>query len=1076
MNASDHQEIRRLFDEYLQMYATRDDSLTTRFSDDFSGFTGGGDFLVKNRDEWVAITRQDFAQVKEPLRIELKDLAIQSLSDTIAVTTGFFNIHLPIEDHILSRETARLVLIFRKEAAGWKISHSSISIPYYLVREGEVYPLQELVERNKLLEEQVAERTLQLSEVNKNLQQTNEKLAREIDNHKLAEEALRVSREQMRVLLDTSEAGIIQVSSQGVIEFGNKRMAEMFGMSSQDLVGTHYRDHVHESEKLIGDARMRQLIQGEIQSVSLDRHYIRKDGTPFWGHLSGRRLENSDGSLRALVGVIADITEHKLAEDELRKSDERMRLFFEHQIVGMAITSPEKGWLQVNDQLCRMLGYSREELGQLTWEDLTYPVDLSRDLEQFNRLLAGEIDDYSLEKRFIRKDGTIIHTNLSVSCVRHTDGAIDYVLALLEDISANKSLERRREEDQRFLQTILDSISDFIFYKDKDSIFLGCNEAYASRYIGLPKDQIIGHTDRDFIDDQDAVRKYIESDHQVMNSGRTLTLKPWITLADGQRILVEVLKTPFYDAAGQIAGVIGVARDITEHHQALEAITREKETAQRYLDIAGVMFCALNRAGEIILINRKGSEILGYGDNELLGRNWFDVCLPEHVRARVKEVFALQLAGELAPVEFYENSVITSTGEERFIAFHNTLLHDEIGISGVLFSGEDITEKRLTQNELLKNQKLESLGVLAGGIAHDFNNILTGIMGNISFARMSLQNPEKAEQLLENAEKASLRASSLATQLLTFAKGGTPIKKRVSVGHILEETLALTLRGANVRGIVDIPESLHAIEADEGQLSQVFNNLIINAVQAMPKGGSLAVTAENVSLDLHNKMLLPQGNYVMLSFSDQGCGIAEEDLKRIFDPYFTTKSGGNGLGLASANSVIRRHNGYIGVTSVVGEGTTFQIYLPAIDEASSNHQADTATQMADTQSGGSILVMDDEKMILDIVTEMLEFLGYQVTTCENGEEAVAKYKAEIESGTPFSAVIMDLTIPGGMGGKEAAERILAIDPQANLIVSSGYSNDLIMSDYGSYGFAGAVSKPYSIGKMSQVLSSSMHKP
>ncbi|WP_051689817.1 PAS domain S-box protein [Pelobacter seleniigenes] len=1071
MWASDDQEIRHLFDEYLQLYASRDDRLTDYFSEDFSGFTGGGDFLVKDRAQWVAITRQDFAQVKEPLRIELKDLSVQWLAETIAVTTGFFKIHLPIEDHILSRETARLVLIFRKEARGWKISHSSISIPYHLVREGEVYPLQGLVERNKILEEQVTERTIQLSAANHELLQTNEKLEKEITNHKRAAEALRASKEQLSVLVDTSGAGIIQVSPREIIEFGNNRIAEMFGMSVLEFVGTPYQDHLHESEQIIGDNRMRQLIEGKIPSISLDQHYVRQDGTDFWGHLSCRRLENSDGSLRVLAGVITDITERKQTEDELRKSEERMRLFFEHQIVGMAIMSPEHGWLQVNNKLCQMLGYTREELKSKSWVDITYPEDIPLATEKFNSLLSGEIDNYSIEKRILRKDGEIVHTNLSIGCVRHPDGSVDYVLGLIEDVSAYQLLGLKREEDQRFLQTILDSISDFIFYKDQDSVFLGCNEAYASRYIGTSKDKIIGHSEKDFNPHSEAVEKFIESDRQVMETGQPSILKPWISLADGRKTLVEVLKTPFYDANKQVAGVIGVARDITKHHLALEAIIREKETAQRYLDIAGVMFCALNRAGEIILINKKGSEILGYGDNELLGQNWFDVCLPASARKKAGEVFAAQLAGEHTLVKLYESSIINRKGEERLIAFHRTFLHDEDGISGVLFSGEDITEKRLIQDELLKNQKLESLGVLAGGIAHDFNNILTAIIGNISLARRSLGNPEKTDRLLGNAEQASLRATSLATQLLTFAMGGKPIKQRVSVEHILEEALLLTLRGTNIKGILDIPEALHAIEADEGQLNQVFNNLLINAVQAMPAGGSLTVKAENVFLGSQNQMLLPRGEYVLLLFADQGCGIQENDLTKIFDPYFTTKSGGNGLGLASASSIIRRHGGHISATSTMGQGTIFQIYLPATDEIYSKDQAETEPQMAAANFSGSILVMDDETMILDILTDMLRHLGFHVTACENGALAVAKYKAEVTSGKPFSAVIMDLTIPGGMGGKEAAEQILAFDPKARLIVSSGYSNDLIMSDYGSYGFIGAVTKPYNLAKLSQVLSS-----
>ncbi|MDD2900179.1 MAG: PAS domain S-box protein, partial [Desulfuromonadaceae bacterium] len=883
------------------------------------------------------------------------------------------------------------------------------------------------------------------------------------------EEALKRSEEFTRRIIASSNDGIKILDIGGHIlslSEGGQRLLEI------DDVTTYLGVSWIDLWKLDSDGARKAVAAAANGEVATFQGYCPTvKGTPKWWEVIISPIMGADNQIENLLAVSRDITVRRQAEEELRKSIEQIRVFFESPLVGMAITSPENDWLQINDKLCQMLGYTREELKTKSWVDLTYPDDLAPEHEKFDLLMSGKIDNYSIEKRIIRKDGAVVNTNLSICCVRRADGSIDYILGLLEDITAYQLMGRKREEDQRFLQTILDSISDFIFYKDKNGIFLGCNDAYASNYIGLPKDRIIGHPDKDFILNQDLVKKYTESDRQVMESGAPLMLKPWIVYANGKKAQIEVLKSPFYDASGRIAGVIGVARDVTEHQLALEAIIREKETAQRYLDIAGVMFCALNRSGEIILINRKGSEILGYHDNELIGQNWFETCLPEAVRDKVKGVFALQLAGELTPVEFYENSVINKNGEERLIAFHNTLLHDEEGISGVLFSGEDITDKRLTQNELLKNQKLESLGILAGGIAHDFNNILTGIMGNISFARMSLGNQDKVELLLENAEKASLRASSLATQLLTFARGGEPIKKRITVTHILEETLSLALRGTNVKGVVTIPEPLHVIEADEGQLSQVFNNLVINAVQAMPKGGSLVVRAENVLLPPQNKMLLPHGKYVLMSFSDQGCGIAEEDLKKIFDPYFTTKSGGNGLGLASANSIIRRHYGNIGVTSVPGEGTTFQIYLPASDETYSSHQTNCAVQKPGPHVGGSVLVMDDENMILDLLSEMLQHLGYQVSTCENGAEAIAAYKANIKSGKPFSAVIMDLTIPGGMGGKEAAEQILAIDPGARLIVSSGYSNDLVMSNHGSYGFVGAITKPYNIEKISQILSS-----
>lgn len=760
---------------------------------------------------------------------------------------------------------------------------------------------------------------------------------------------------------------------------------------------------------------------------------------------------------------------HIYDEEFLRQNEEQMRLFFERQLVGMAITSPEKGWLQVNDKLCLILGYPRKELMLFSWADLTHPDDLAGDLAQFSRLLSGQINDYSLEKRFIHKDGSIIHTNLSVGCVRHPDGTVNYVLALLEDVTARTSFGLKREEDQRFLQTVLDSMSDFVFYKDTNGIFLGCNNAYASRYIGLPKENIIGRRDIDFVPNKELVERYVESDRQTMTSGNTILCKPWITMADGKKALFEVLKTPFYDNGGHVAGVIGVARDITDHHLALEAITREKETTQRYLDIAGVMFGALNKAGEIILMNKKGSEILGYKHDELLGQNWFDVCLPESIRERVKGIFDLQIAGDIAPIEFHENCVVNRCGDERLIAFHNTLLHNQNDVSGMLFSGEDITERHMMQDELLKNQKLESLGVLAGGIAHDFNNILTGIMGNISFASMSFTTPEKAQKLLENAEKASLRAASLATQLLTFAKGGTPVKRRVSVAAILEESLSLSLRGSNVKGCLEISESLHAIEADEGQLNQVFNNLIINALQAMPGGGTLTITAENIHFDIHNKALLPSGEYIKLCFIDQGCGISEENQNRIFDPYFTTKSAGSGLGLASCHSIIGKHGGRIDVHSAVGKGTTFTVYLPSTGEANAEQLMDEDSLTAASHATGAILVLDDEEIIRDLTTEILEYIGYQVKTCVNGREAIMMYKAAKESGTPFFAAIMDLTIPGGMGGLDAGQQILAFDPSARLVVSSGYSNDPVIAEYSSYGFSAAIAKPYKVDNLMAIL-------
>ncbi|MDA8415301.1 MAG: ATP-binding protein, partial [Desulfobacteraceae bacterium] len=394
--------------------------------------------------------------------------------------------------------------------------------------------------------------------------------------------------------------------------------------------------------------------------------------------------------------------------------------------------------------------------------------------------------------------------------------------------------------------------------------------------------------------------------------------------------------------------------------------------------------------------------------------------------------------------------------------------HDNV--SHIVVICEDITEHRMMQAELLKSQKLESLGVLAGGIAHDFNNILTGILGNISYARKFVDESQKPYKILLAAENAACRASDLANQLLTFAKGSQPITKSLSIKHLVEEAASFVLRGSNVINSIEIPDNIRAIKADEGQINQVLHNILINAMQAMPEGGIILIKAENITVDDEN-MVLCAGEYTKLSVTDTGPGIPEEIQKKIFDPYFTTKTNGNGLGLATAYSIVNKHGGQISVHSVVGEGTTFEIVLPASHEEIAVVEQETASWEQGTKLDKTILVMDDEEIIRDVLSMMLTDLGYHVAVCVNGDEAVELYRSSMKLGSPFSAAIMDLTIPGGMGGKEAAHHIINIDPHARLIVSSGYSSDSTMSEYTDFGFKATLHKPYSIEEIMKTLGS-----
>jgi nitrogen-specific signal transduction histidine kinase/ActR/RegA family two-component response regulator len=380
----------------------------------------------------------------------------------------------------------------------------------------------------------------------------------------------------------------------------------------------------------------------------------------------------------------------------------------------------------------------------------------------------------------------------------------------------------------------------------------------------------------------------------------------------------------------------------------------------------------------------------------------------------------------------------------------------------------DVTENKRIEEELIKAQKLESLGVLAGGIAHDFNNLLTAILGNVSLAKMYADGQEKVIQRLDEAEKASLRAKDLTQQLLTFAKGGAPVKRTASISDVVKDSVKFALRGSNVRCVFDVAQSLWPVEIDEGQISQVVHNLIINACQAMPTGGTILVQAENTTVwpDQDVGSPLGEGKYVKLSVQDEGQGIPSDILPKIFDPYFTTKKRGSGLGLATSYSILKNHDGLITVESEVGKGTTFSIHLPvSLGEESEKKPF----RDAPLYGNGRILVMDDEEMLRAFVGELLGMLGYDVMFAADGHETIEKYRNARECGSPFDCVLMDLTIPGGMGGKETIEKLLQIDPQVRAVVSSGYSDDPVMADFRKYGFLGVVAKPYDATELSDIL-------
>jgi PAS domain S-box-containing protein len=501
------------------------------------------------------------------------------------------------------------------------------------------------------------------------------------------------------------------------------------------------------------------------------------------------------------------------------------------------------------------------------------------------------------------------------------------------------------------------------------------------------------------------------------------------------------------------------------------ALQREKERLAVTLRSIADGVIATDTSGKIVLMNNAAAAITGWSITGATGRSIQEIftVLDEKSRQPLTSAVENILHDEVANETHRNVILLARDGVERIVAKSAAPIRDgDSYLVGVAVVFRDITEKRRYESDLLKSSKLESVGVLAGGIAHDFNNILSIVLGNVSLCKVLVEPNTEVHMRLTSAEKGCARARELTQQLLTFAKGGAPVRKSAAVQDIIHESTAFASRGSNVICKHHADLDLWPVEVDAGQISQVFNNLVINAVQAMPRGGALGTRAVNCDVTERMKIPVRPGRYVHITVEDTGCGIPPENIARIFDPYFTTKENGSGLGLATAYAIIQKHEGAITVESCVGEGTTFHIYLPASDTAPIRSSGET--QIFVRKKGtGRILVMDDELPIRDLARASLSHLGYEVDTAEHGNEALEKFQSAKSEGRPYAAIIMDLTVPGGMGGRETVKRLLDLDPHVKAIVSSGYSQDPVMANYREFGFVAMVEKPYKIESLAKTL-------
>jgi len=633
--------------------------------------------------------------------------------------------------------------------------------------------------------------------------------------------------------------------------------------------------------------------------------------------------------------------------------------------------------------------------------------------------------------------------------------------AMVESRQAEEKIKRAYTE----LDQIFNAAADGMCIISKESTILRVNETLCTIF-GLNRDDVVG-------------KKCFEVFHHllcnslncplslILNGEEDVEHDVEIEHSDRRRISCILTAIPFRAIDGELIGIIEDFKDITERKQAEELLRESEEKYSTLVEQAkdGVVVV---QDGVYKFANKAIEDMTGYAMEEMVEKPFLDIIADES-KDFVAQMYKLRLSGKDVP-SFYEIKVKGKDGTIKDLELSCRIITYQ-GKPATMSIVRDISERKKMEEEIQKIQRLEAVGILAGGIAHDFGNLLTVIIGNLSLMETYSKDERNTAEVIEVFEAtkiASRRAKTLTQQLLTFAKGGTPVKKIVSIAKLVKDTVSFALSGSAVRCELSIPDDLWLAEVDEGQIGQITNNVIINAVQAMPEGGIIRICAENVTITLEDGLPLREGEYIKLSIQDQGVGIPEKYLQKIFDPYFSTKSTGSGLGLAITYSIVKKHDGHITVESQAGIGTTFHIYLPASQKESFLFERN-AQEILHSSGKGKILCMDDQQHITQMLARMLIHLGYEVESASEGNEAIELYESAKKAGHPFDAVILDLTIPGGIGGKEVVQKLREIDPEVKAIVSSGYSSDPILSEHERYGFKGAVAKPYEIRELSNIL-------
>ncbi|MBN1983804.1 MAG: PAS domain S-box protein [Chitinivibrionales bacterium] len=865
--------------------------------------------------------------------------------------------------------------------------------------------------------------------------------------------------------LSSSHDGIVFVDMNGIILDVNQIFCDMIGIDREYVI---YKEIIVILKELAAPRDAAAI------SNTVNRQLSGQQAAPFEIRYKDKILEiippRCCGENSQCVYFFHDITNRRQTEEALKRERNQ---FIAGPVVAFKWAARWSEPMEYVSPNVKKFGYEPQDFvsGRLSYVDIIHPSDRQRVLSESEEYTRSGSAYYEHEYRILAADKTVRWVNDFTVICRDAAGTILNFDGYISDITQRKHYEEAMLREGARAQQYLDIAGVMMLALDIHGTIILVNKKGCS-VLGYATEELIG---KNWFETSipPVIRTELRQRFSSMLKGEIEPMEYFenkILQANGCERIIAWHNTFITDCDGVVVGTMSSGEDITERKMVEEALAAEKERLLVTIHSIAEGVITTNISGTIVLMNTVAEQVTGWTLNEAVDKEIsrvFVVTADDSIPVDYQPTFSP--SGPIGEVVRSRSILQRRDGMKYTIAECRSPIFDsEKKIIGTVVVFRDITEELKIEQNLRNAVKLESLSVLAAGVAHDFNNLLHGIFSYVDLARESLHESDAVGQYLDKAMLVNKRARNLTQQLLTYSKGSTPVKKTVRINQLIMDATSFVLSGSNVTAIYDLAPDLWFVELDENQFAQVIDNIIINARQAMPKGGRVYIKSQNCSADTTVKNPIFNGDVVHLEIKDEGCGITPQNIDRVFDPFFTTKEHGSGLGLSSAYSIIKSHNGWMNVESEPGVGSCFHIYLPASPLKQLPVEEDAVALVA---GHGRILVMDDEEFIRDATQRMLSSAGYTVLCVDTPQQAYNAFTQALSTQQPFDCVILDLTIPGGQGGLELVSKLTLLDSHVKTIATSGYAADPVMVLPQHYGFHGRLIKPFRKAELCQLLQS-----